>query len=112
MSRARTRHEHRSPSALSRGGNHGSPTSPLLTTRCGGTSRFPHTPSPRSWARGWPMSSTVEQLADELSQLFTLLVRTDSALADETAMTTTQRLALGELARSGPLRLGALAERI
>ncbi len=58
------------------------------------------------------MSSAVEQLADELSQLFTLLVRTDSALADETAMTTTQRLALGELARSGPLRLGALAERI
>src|SRR5713226_6380874 len=53
----RLAHERRSPSARSRGGNRVSPTSPLLTTRCGGTSRFPHTPSPRSWARGWPMSA-------------------------------------------------------
>src|SRR5918995_3111788 len=53
--RQRLAHEPRSPSARSRGGNHVSPTSPLLRC-CGGTSRFPHTPSTASWARGWPMS--------------------------------------------------------
>ena len=36
----------RSPAARSRGGSPVSPASPLLLTSCGGTSRFPHTPSP------------------------------------------------------------------
>src|SRR6478672_4427500 len=50
-------HERRSPSARSRGGNHVSPTAPPSSCPCGGTSRFPHTPSTRSSAnRGWPMS--------------------------------------------------------
>ena len=50
-------HERHSPSARSRGGNHVSPTGPLLSLR-EGTSRFPHTPSPCSWA-GQPMSIPV-----------------------------------------------------
>ena len=41
--RVRAPDERRSPSARSRGGNHVSPTSPLLLP-CGGTSKFPHTP--------------------------------------------------------------------
>ena len=49
---------------------------------------------------------------DELEALFTLLVRTGSGLADETALTSTQRLVLIELVASGPLRLRALSERI
>src|SRR5439155_18126468 len=49
--------ERRSPSARSRGGTHGSLTLPPPYRLCGGTSRFPHTPSTRSWAiGGWPMS--------------------------------------------------------
>src|SRR5438132_8874848 len=42
--------ERRSPSARSRGGNHVSPTCPLLRRLAGGTSRFPRkgSPSPRS----------------------------------------------------------------
>ncbi len=40
--------ERPSPPARSRGGNHVSPASPLLTVQRGGTSRFPHTPSTRS----------------------------------------------------------------
>ena len=51
-------------------------------------------------------------LVDELEALFTLLVRTGSGLADETALTSTQRLVLIELVASGPLRLGPLSERI
>src|SRR5919106_6151403 len=53
-----SQHERRSPSARSRGGNHVSPTCPLLRC-CGGTSRFPHTPSPRSQAYG-PVSERFE----------------------------------------------------
>src|SRR4051794_14314843 len=48
--------ERRSPAARSRGGNHVSPTSPLLPAACGGTSLFPHAPSTRSLGRGCPMS--------------------------------------------------------
>lgn len=51
-------------------------------------------------------------LVDELEALFTLLARTGSGLADETALTSTQRLVLIELVASGPLRLRALSERI
>ncbi|HUK94281.1 MAG TPA: MarR family winged helix-turn-helix transcriptional regulator [Gaiellaceae bacterium] len=51
-------------------------------------------------------------LVDELEALFTLLARTGSGLADETALTATQRLVLIELVASGPLRLRALSERI
>src|SRR5688500_20307230 len=50
-------HERRSPPARSRGRNHVSPTSPLLTVQRGGTSRFPHTPSTHSWAKDRPMST-------------------------------------------------------
>jgi DNA-binding MarR family transcriptional regulator len=47
----------------------------------------------------------------QLEVLFSALARTGTALTDG-ALTTTQRLALIELVDSGPLRLGALAERI
>src|SRR5215208_2116714 len=60
------RHERRSPSARSRGGNHVSPPSPLLLVSCGGTSRFPHAPSPRSWAKGPPMSAATLPEPEEL----------------------------------------------
>jgi DNA-binding MarR family transcriptional regulator len=50
-------------------------------------------------------------LVSELEQLFSSLARTGTGLADG-ALTTTQRLALIELVDGGPLRLGALAERI
>ncbi|HST25357.1 MAG TPA: MarR family transcriptional regulator [Gaiellaceae bacterium] len=48
----------------------------------------------------------------ELELLFTLLARTDSSVDDGPSLTSTQRVALIELVSSGPLRLGALAERI
>ena len=51
------------------------------------------------------------ELVSELEALFSSLARTGIGLADG-ALTTTQRLALIELVDSGPLRLGALAERI
>jgi DNA-binding MarR family transcriptional regulator len=51
------------------------------------------------------------QLVSELQLLFSSLARTGIGLADG-GLTTTQRLALIELVDSGPLRLGALAERI
>jgi DNA-binding MarR family transcriptional regulator len=51
------------------------------------------------------------QLVSELELLFSSLARTGIGLADG-GLTTTQRLALIELMDSGPLRLGALAERI
>jgi DNA-binding MarR family transcriptional regulator len=50
-------------------------------------------------------------LVGQLELLFSALARTGTALTDG-ALTTTQRLALIELVDSGPLRLGALAERI
>lgn len=50
-------------------------------------------------------------LVSQLEVLFSALARTGTALTDG-ALTTTQRLALIELVDSGPLRLGALAERI
>jgi DNA-binding MarR family transcriptional regulator len=50
-------------------------------------------------------------LVAELELLFSSLARTGTALADG-ALTTTQRLALIELVDAGPVRLGALAERI
>src|SRR5207237_5586663 len=49
--------ERRSPSACSHGGNHVSPMLPPSFASCGGTSRFPHTPSTRSLGRGCPMSA-------------------------------------------------------
>jgi len=51
------------------------------------------------------------QLVSELELLFSTLARPGISLADG-GLTTTQRLALIELVDSGPLRLGALAERI
>src|SRR6266508_2650133 len=59
-------HERRSPSARSSRhyGRDSVPTSPLLRFS-GGTSRFPHTPSTRSWARGWPMSLGVLIVDDQ-----------------------------------------------
>jgi DNA-binding MarR family transcriptional regulator len=48
-------------------------------------------------------------LVEELERLFSSLARTSTT---DVALTTTQRLALVELVDSGPLRLGALAERI
>jgi len=51
-------------------------------------------------------------LVNKLELLFSSLARTGSGLAEGTALTPTQRLALIELVDSGPLRLGALAERI
>jgi DNA-binding MarR family transcriptional regulator len=53
-----------------------------------------------------------QALVGELEALFSLLARTGSGLAAEVALTPTQRLVLIELVSSGPLRLGALAERI
>src|SRR6266851_3176605 len=50
-------------------------------------------------------------LVSELELLFSSLARVGTPLADG-ALTTTQRLALIELVDGGPLRLGALAERI
>ncbi len=57
------------------------------------------------------MSGDGAALVSELELLFSSLARTGTGLADG-ALTTTQRLALIELVDSGPLRLGALAERI
>jgi len=53
-----------------------------------------------------------EQLLRELELLFSLLARTDRGVSDGPALTSTQRVVLIELVSSGPLRLGALAERI
>src|SRR2546426_12165097 len=50
-------------------------------------------------------------LVSELELLFSSLARTGTPLADG-ALTTIQRLALIELVDGGPLRLGALAERV
>jgi DNA-binding MarR family transcriptional regulator len=50
-------------------------------------------------------------LVSELELLFSSLARTGTGLAVG-ALTTTQRLVLIELVDGGPLRLGALAERI
>ena len=44
--------------------------------------------------------------------LFTALLRAGSAEADWRSLTSTQRLLVAELVDSGPLRLGALAERV
>jgi DNA-binding MarR family transcriptional regulator len=50
-------------------------------------------------------------LAAELTPLFSALLRAGGTSADWRALTSTQRLILFELHDSGPLRLGALAER-
>jgi DNA-binding MarR family transcriptional regulator len=50
-------------------------------------------------------------LAGELTPLFSALLRTGGTSAGWRALTSTQRLILFELHDSGPLRLGALAER-
>src|SRR5207253_6900037 len=56
--------ERRSPSARSRGGNHVSPTRPLLRRLAGGTSRFPRkgSPSPRSRVGGRRVSIVAAEL--------------------------------------------------
>ena len=50
-------------------------------------------------------------LAGELTLLFSALVRSGGNSPEWRTLTSTQRLILVELADSGPLRLGALAER-
>ena len=50
-------------------------------------------------------------LAGQLAPLFSALVRARGDSPEWRALTSTQRLLLFELADSGPLRLGALAER-
>ena len=57
------------------------------------------------------MSGDGAALVGELELLFSSLARTGGGLADG-ALTTTQRLALLGLVDGGPMRLGALAERI
>lgn len=51
-------------------------------------------------------------VAAELTPLFTSLVRAGSTEADWRSLTSTQRLLVGELVDAGPLRLGALADRV
>ena len=51
-------------------------------------------------------------LVVELEALFSLLARTGSDQDDGPALTSTQRVVLIELVSAGPLRLGALAQRI
>jgi DNA-binding MarR family transcriptional regulator len=53
-----------------------------------------------------------EALVAELELLFSLLARTGTGLADEPSLTSTQKVVLIELVSAGPLRLGALADRI
>jgi len=53
-----------------------------------------------------------EALVAELELLFSLLARTGTGLADELSLTSTQKVVLIELVSAGPLRLGALADRI
>jgi DNA-binding MarR family transcriptional regulator len=53
-----------------------------------------------------------QALVAELELLFSLLARTDTGLTDGQALTSTQKVVLIELVAAGPLRLGALAERI
>ena len=52
------------------------------------------------------------RIAAELMPLFAALLRAGSAEADWRSLTSTQRLLVAELVDSGPLRLGALAERV
>jgi DNA-binding MarR family transcriptional regulator len=51
-------------------------------------------------------------LVDEIGRLFAQLTRRTREEGEELALTSTQRLALAELALSAPLRLGDLAERM
>ena len=51
-------------------------------------------------------------LVSQLAPLFAALVRAGSDHEDWRTLTSTQRLLLFELAEAGPLRLGALAERV
>lgn len=57
---------------------------------------------------------TVERLAEEIERLVSLLVREGGRLGETAGsqLTATQRLALGIAVDEGPLRLGALAERM
>src|SRR4051812_50138556 len=60
----------------------------------------------------YSMQVMATSVVDELEALFSLLARTGTGLADETALTSTQRVVLCELVASGPLRLHSLATRI
>ena len=52
------------------------------------------------------------ELQREIASLFGHITRTDRAVADETPLTATQRLALAALFDGGPVRLHELAARI
>ena len=58
------------------------------------------------------MQATGEGLVSQLAPLFSALVRSGGDHQDWRALTATQRLVLFELVEAGPLRLGALAERV
>src|SRR5207302_10359298 len=84
-----------------------------VRAQAGPESRSPATEAParRAASNQQMLSGDGAALVSELELLFSSLARTGTGLADG-ALTTTQRLALIELVESGPLRLGALAERI
>jgi DNA-binding MarR family transcriptional regulator len=59
------------------------------------------------------MSNEAEQLAREIERLFALIVKRRPEEAEqEPQLTPTQRVALAVIVDEGPLRLGALADRI
>lgn len=59
------------------------------------------------------MSHEAEQLAREIERLFALLVKRRPEEADaEPQLTPTQRVALAVIVDEGPLRLGAIADRV
>lgn len=59
------------------------------------------------------MSNEAKQLARELERLFALLVKRRPEEAEaEPQLTPTQRVALAAIVDEGPLRLGALADRM
>jgi DNA-binding MarR family transcriptional regulator len=59
------------------------------------------------------MSHEAEQLAREIERLFALIVKRRPEEADaEPQLTPTQRVALAVIVDEGPLRLGALADRM
>ncbi|HZT91370.1 MAG TPA: MarR family transcriptional regulator [Gaiellaceae bacterium] len=57
-------------------------------------------------------AARAEALLDEIGELYAIVLRVSRRIADDEAMTATQRLALIEVAAAGPLRLRNLASRM
>jgi DNA-binding MarR family transcriptional regulator len=57
-------------------------------------------------------AARAEELLDEIGELYAIVLRVARRIADDEAMTATQRLALIEVASAGPLRLRNLASRM